>query len=105
MITPKALPEGSWRHRRIAVGVVTVSLLLLIRLAILKNSPGVVTISLCATLAWVLTLYITGASAEHVARILSLRDIMNMSLQSGLGGGMGGQPYGEVMSVPPDEVG
>ena len=73
--------------------------------AILTTAPslGAITIALCVLVGFVALIYLVAPSAEHWVRMISLRDTLN-TFWSRVGG-MGGNPYGEVMSVPPDEVG
>lgn len=65
-------------------------------LAIWRGVPPGVSYALAAVVFWMATLYLVAPTSEHVARILSLRDVMNTALNRGT-------PYGEV--IPPDEVG
>lgn len=97
-VTPRAIPENSWKYRRRFVFCVTFLTLGLEALAIILKAPSGVSYALAAVVFWMATLYLVAPTSEHVARILSLRDVMNTALNKGT-------TYGEVMSVPPDEVG
>lgn len=94
----KVFPEAQWKFRRWYVWGVSVGSGLLLLVGLLNNAPAGVAYALCGLVGWVATLYMAGPSAEHVTTILKFGDVIKAALNKGTS-------YGEVMSVPPDEVG
>lgn len=98
MKADKALPEAQWKFRRWYVWGVSGGSAFLLFVGLLNSAPAGVSYALCGLVGWVATLYIAGPNAEQVTRILQLGAIAKAALNKGTS-------YGEVMSVPPDEVG
>lgn len=98
MKAAKAFPEAQWKFRRWYVWGVTGANTILLGMAILNGAIAAAYWAIGAVEFWIVTLYLGGPTGEQITRMLQIGKVMRAALERGAS-------YGEVMSVPPDEVG
>lgn len=98
MRADKAFPEAQWKFRRWYVWGVTGANSVLLCVAMLNSAVAAAYWAVGAVQFWIVTLYLGGPTGEQITRMLQIGKVMKAALDKGA-------TYGEVMSVPPDEVG